>query len=321
MDDVLVHERALCESVDVGRGTRIAAFVHVARSVRIGAMCELGEGATVDGGTVIGERTRISSGAQIGSGVTLEDDVFVGSNATFVGDREPAKGVAEASAGMTIVRSGASIGAGATILPGLEIGREARIEAGALVGRPVPPYAVVAGSPAQIQGYLDSETAPVRPSAPADRPGVVPIGVRGVRVHRFEEFSDFRGSLTVADVPSDYVPFVPKRLFVVYNVPSRELRGEHAHRACHQFLMCVSGNVAVSVDDGQHRAEVLLDAPTIGIYVPPLVWASQFRHEHDSVLLVLASHPYDPADYIRDYEQFLSEIQASPQAADGFASP
>ena len=109
-------------------------------------------------------------------------------------------------------------------------------------------------------------------------------------------------------MPGECVPFVPRRWFLVYDVPSREVRGEHAHRVCHQFLVCVAGSVAVAVDDGEHRSEVLLDAPTLGIYIPPRVWASEFRYDPDSVLLVLASHEYDASDYIREYDVFLSEV-------------
>ena len=77
------------------------------------------------------------------------------------------------------------------------------------------------------------------------------------------------------------------------------------HRECHQFLICVSGQVNVAVDDGKQRGEVTLDSPTVGLYVPPRVWASQYRYDRQAVLLVFASHPYDPGDYIREYETFL----------------
>ena len=117
----------------------------------------------------------------------------------------------------------------------------------------------------------------------------------------------FAVELTAGEFPAEAIPFTPKRWFLVYDVPSREIRGEHAHRVCHQFLLCVSGRVTVSVDDGRNRGEVLLDDPTLGIYIPPLVWGSQYRYDADAALLVLASHPYDPDDYIREYDQFLLE--------------
>jgi dTDP-4-dehydrorhamnose 3,5-epimerase-like enzyme len=104
------------------------------------------------------------------------------------------------------------------------------------------------------------------------------------------------------------VPFSPQRWFMVYDVPSEHVRGEHAHRACEQFLICVSGQVMVAVDDGENRTEVLLDGPSVGIYIPAGIWASQFRYDSDAVLLVLASLPYDPDDYIRDYDEFLASV-------------
>ena len=126
-----------------------------------------------------------------------------------------------------------------------------------------------------------------------------------VQVQRFAEFSDLRGRLTAGEIPKDGLPFMPRRWFLVYDVPSQEIRGEHAHRVCHQFLICIAGKVTVAVDDGQRRAEVVLDNPTLGIYIPPMVWGSQFRYETKTTLLALASDLYDPDDYIRDYDEFL----------------
>ena len=140
------------------------------------------------------------------------------------------------------------------------------------------------------------------------------LGVGGAHLERFAEFSDLRGKLTAGELPGEAVPFEPRRWFLVYDVPSREVRGEHAHRVCHQFLICVAGQVRVAVDDGENRGEVILDAPTVGLYVPPRVWASQYRYDNSAVLLVLASHPYDPDDYIREYDSFLGEVAAGWEA-------
>ena len=101
------------------------------------------------------------------------------------------------------------------------------------------------------------------------------------------------------------VPFVPARFFTVYKVPGKDVRGENAHLACQQFLVCVAGSLSVLVDDGAAREEVVLDSPSAGLYVPPMVWSVQYRFSEDAVLLVFASHAYDAADYVRDYEQFL----------------
>jgi hypothetical protein len=94
----------------------------------------------------------------------------------------------------------------------------------------------------------------------------------------------------------------------VFDVPSKEIRGEHAHRHCHQFLICIKGSCSVVVDDGRTRAEVLLNRPNLGLHVQPLVWATEYKYTPDAVLLVLASDVYKAEDYIRDYDLFLKEI-------------
>ena len=309
MNDVFVHERGLCEAEEVGAGTRIWAFAHVLPGARLGAECNICDGVFIEGGVTVGDRVTVKSGVQLWEGVELEDDVFVGPNATFTNDPFPRSRAWLDEYPRTRVRRGASIGANATILPGIEIGRGAMVGAGAVVTRPVPPNAVVSGNPARIQGYVDSGSSEAGTQLRPE-PGRQPLEVSGVYLERFEEFSDLRGRLTVGELPSEGIPFVPRRWFLVHDVPSREVRGEHAHRACHQFLICVSGRVNVAVDDGERRGEVLLDTPSLGLYVPPRVWASQFRYDPAAVLLVLASHPYDPDDYIREYDQFLREVTA-----------
>jgi hypothetical protein len=117
-----------------------------------------------------------------------------------------------------------------------------------------------------------------------------------------------RGSLSVAEFPKE-IPFVPRRYFVVFDVPGSEIRGEHAHRTCHLFLVCVRGACSVVVDDGRSREEFRLDHPTLGLHLPPMVWGTQYKHTADAVLLVFASEWYDPDDYIRDYQAFLDEVR------------
>jgi len=133
------------------------------------------------------------------------------------------------------------------------------------------------------------------------------FGVAGVKLIELPHFADFRGSLSFAEFPG-LLPFLPRRYFLTYEVPNREVRGEHAHRRCHQFLVCVSGNCSVIVDDGTARAETVLGRPTLGIYIPAMVWSVEYNHSPDAVLLVLASDGYQPEDYIRDYDQFLQEL-------------
>lgn len=217
----------------------------------------------------------------------------------------------------TIVRRGVHIAAGAVIGPAVQLGREARIQPGAVVLSSVPPYSIVRGNPAQIVGYTAElgETGAATPGTllfdksivPVDRPTAHPLGVGDAAVYRMPRVDDLRGALSVGEFGTDF-PFVPKRYFLVFDVPSEELRGEHAHLACHQFLICVHGSCRALVDNGTTRREVLLNRPDIGLYMPPLVWGTQHRYTPDAVVLALASHHYDPTDYIRSYEEFQREV-------------
>lgn len=303
-----VHPNALCESADIGEGTRVWAFAHVLPGARIGRDCNLCDGVFVEGDVVVGDRVTVKCGVQLWNGVHLHDDVFVGPNATFTNDRFPRSRQYPKTFAQTVVEAGASIGANATLLPGLRIGAGAMVGAGAVVTRSVPPNAIVVGNPARIVGYVGSADA--TPTPPEDAPsaaapavGPHPTGVPGVRLHRLPHFVDIRGALAVAEFGRD-LPFVPRRHFVVYDVPSQETRGEHAHRRCHQFLVCVHGAVRVLADDGAQRQEFLLDSPTLGLHLPPMVWGTQYRYTPDAVLLVFASEPYDADDYVREYAQF-----------------
>src|SRR5690242_3348526 len=303
-----VHPNALCESTQIGAGTRIWAFAHVLPQAKIGSECNLCDHVFVENDVVIGDRVTIKSGVQIWDGVRLEDDVFVGPNATFTNDHFPRSKQRPAAFMPTLVCQHASIGANATILPGLTIGRDAMVGAGSVVTRSVPPAAIVAGNPARIVGYVDSKA--IGSSAAlshTDSPAIEATRVAGVVVHDLPMVHDLRGNLTAGEVPAD-VPFSPKRYFLVLDVPTGETRGSHAHRECAQFLVCVTGSCAVVVDDGKSRLEVALDRPSRGLYIPPMVWATQYKYTRDAVLLVLASHPYDAHDYIRDYDEFLATV-------------
>ena len=92
----------------------------------------------------------------------------------------------------------------------------------------------------------------------------------------------------------------------MFGVPSQETRGEHAHRRCHQFLICVHGSVRVLADNGSVREEFTLNSPSTGLHLPPMIWGTQYRYSADAVLLVFASERYDSDEYIRDYGEFLS---------------
>jgi len=217
--------------------------------------------------------------------------------------------------------AGARVGEGAVVTPGVRVGAQARVEPGAVVTRDVPPNAVVQGHPAVIVGYVD---APARlpqalsGAAPQDAPGVSESSVRGVQLHRLPEVQDMRGFLCAAEFDRN-LPFVPRRCFWVYAVPNQQIRGEHAHLQCAQFLVAVTGRLRVVADDGQRREEFWLDRPNLGLYLPPMTWGIQYGYSEDAVLMVLASDPYDPQDYIRDYAEFQRMVRAGSADADAGA--
>jgi len=133
--------------------------------------------------------------------------------------------------------------------------------------------------------------------------------VRGVRLYEMRHVVDHaRGSLTALEFTRE-LPFEPQRIFMTYGIPSQSTRGEHAHRRCAQFLVCVHGECHLRVDDGENSEEFCLNRPTHGVLVPPRVWAQEHLHSADSVLLVLASRPYEPEDYIRDYTEFMGMME------------
>lgn len=104
---------------------------------------------------------------------------------------------------------------------------------------------------------------------------------------------------------SEEIPFDVRRVFYLYDVPGGESRGAHAHRECHQLLVAASGGFEVLLDDGRTRRLVQLNRPYIALHIPPGIWASEINFSSGAICLVLASHTYNPEDYIRDYEQFL----------------
>lgn len=310
MNPALVHPNAICESSCIGSGTRVWAFVHILPGAAVGADCNICDHVFIENLVRLGDRVTVKSGVQLWDGITLEDDVFVGPNATFCNDRFPRSKQHLTEYPRTIVRAGASIGANATILPGLTIGINAMVGAGAVVTRSVPPNAIVAGNPARIIGYVNAgETEQARDPAPTvpERADVVPLHVGNAALHRLAQVRDLRGSLLPLEFERQ-VPFPVKRMFMVFDVPGREVRGAHAHRRCSQFLLCPRGNCAVVVDDGERRLEVALDCPDIAVHMPPMIWGIQYKYSPDALLLVFASEPYDPDDYIRDYDRFLEEI-------------
>jgi acetyltransferase-like isoleucine patch superfamily enzyme/dTDP-4-dehydrorhamnose 3,5-epimerase-like enzyme len=305
MADFFVHPQALCESTSLGKNTRVWAFAHVLRGARIGEDCNICDHVFIENDVVLGDRVTVKCGVQLWDGLRVADDVFIGPNATFSNDKYPQSKKYQPQVLETHIGRGASIGSGANVLPGIRIGPRAMVGAGAVVTHDVPARAIVSGNPARIIGYVDTPRRQTPGTAAATESGtaVSPTGVDGVTLHRMVLVEDLRGTLSAGEFAA-HVPFTPQRYFMVFDVPGKHVRGEHAHRKCHQFLVCARGSVAVVVDDGAKSEEVSLDAPNLGLYLPPMVWAAQYRYSPDALLLVFASDPYDPQDYIRDYDEF-----------------
>jgi acetyltransferase-like isoleucine patch superfamily enzyme/dTDP-4-dehydrorhamnose 3,5-epimerase-like enzyme len=304
------HPTAIVESSSIGRGTRIWAFAHVLPGAVIGADCNICDQTFIENDVHIGDRVTIKCGVQLWDGITIEDDVFIGPNATFTNDPFPRSKLRPGQIVRTVVRRGASIGANATLMPGITIGQQAMIGAGAVVTGDVPPLAIVTGNPARIVGYegAGAPSAEVMAAAPVEG-GATKTRVAGVVLHRLPQAQDLRGLLTFAEV-GEQVPFEVKRYFLVSGVATKEVRGEHAHRKLHQFLVCVQGQCHIVADDCRNRQEFVLDSPALALYLPPMIWGIQYKFSQDAVLLVLCSDKYDSADYIRDYAEFLRLAQA-----------
>lgn len=300
-NDVFVHSQGIVDpEAEVGARTRVWAWAHVLGGARVGEDCNLCDHTFVEGNAVLGNRVTVKCNVAIWDGVTIEDDVFVGPSVSFTNDKFPRSRQWPREYAKTIVCRGASIGANATVLP-VTIGEYAMVGAGAVVTKNIPPYAIVVGNPARIVGYVGVES--VRAGSAVSLAGTSESGKTGAAVYRIPHFSDARGDLNVVDMEK-FLPFPVRRIFYTYNVGSTDVRGEHAHKKCEQFLIAVHGRLNVIVDDGKEREEFILDSPSCGLHLPAGRWGIQYKHSDDCVLLVLASRPYENDDYIRDYSTF-----------------
>jgi UDP-2-acetamido-3-amino-2,3-dideoxy-glucuronate N-acetyltransferase len=300
------HNRAIVETDTIGKDTRIWAFSHILPGAIIGEDCNICDHTFIENDVIIGNRVTIKSGVQLWDGIIIENDVFIGPNATFTNDPFPRSKQYLKNHPKTIVKIGASIGANSTILPGLIIGQHAMVGAGAVVTKNVPPYAIVVGNPARIVDYVKSDKEPREKiiGEPITQTNTrKDLKIKQAWVIELPLIVDMRGNLSVIEF-EDLLPFKAKRCFWVFDVSGKHVRGEHAHKTLQQFLICIKGSCSVVLDDGFTRQEITLDKPNKGLYLPPLVWGTQYKHSQDCVLVVFASDIYDPSDYIRDYNEF-----------------
>lgn len=160
----MIHPKALVETDHIGTGTNVWAFAHVMPGVRIGDQVNIGDHAFIESGVSIGNNVTIKNGVCIWEGITIEDDVFVGPQVVFTNDRYPRspraphmkQRYADKSNWLEsiVIRQGCSIGAGATVCPGVELGAYSMIAAASVVTRNVAPYSLVRGTPARHAGYV-----------------------------------------------------------------------------------------------------------------------------------------------------------------------
>lgn len=154
LKNVFIHPTALVESENIGEGTKIWQFVVVLKNAKIGKNCNICSHCFVENDVIIGDYVTIKNGVQIWDGIRIEDNVFIGPNVTFTNDIRPRSKVYPKEFIKTYVKRGASIGANATIICGVSIGKWTMIGVGSVVTKDIPDYALAYGNPAKIKGYV-----------------------------------------------------------------------------------------------------------------------------------------------------------------------
>lgn len=295
-----IHPSADVQSEHIGHDTKIWQYSVVLPEAVIGSECNICSHCFIENDVFIGNRVTVKSGVQLWDGLYVEDDVFIGPNVSFANDKYPKSRNSTWVKERTVLKRGASIGAGATILPGVTLEENVMVGAGAVVTNDVPVNAIVAGVPATIVGYTDtvshSDGQVVQQSTSS---------LAGPVLYSLTHVDDIRGNLVASEALKE-IPFTPNRVFFIYDVPNSKVRGEHAHKECQEFLIAVRGSVNVILDDGKERKEYVLNDQKIGLFIDSGVWTIQYKYSKDAILLVFASHLYDTNDYIRNYNEFIT---------------
>jgi len=289
----LIHKTAICESNSIGTGTRIWAYVHILPGAIIGSDCNICDFVFIENKVSVGNQVTIKSGVQLWDGIVIEDKVFIGPNVTFTNDKYPRSMSWPETYPVTLVKTGASIGANATILPGITIGSYSMIGAGSVVTKDVPDYETVCGNPARIVSTKSKESPENNPQFHENTIGKINL------------IRDSLGALQVLEF-NEKIPFTPKRIFTLSEVPKGVTRGGHAHLNCEQFIFLQSGSVTLKIFNGSTWDNIFLHGLAMSFYVPKLNWLELSDFSTNAVVLVLASHHYEEADYIRSMDEFMA---------------
>ena len=195
--DYFVHESSYVdEGAEIGKGTKIWHFSHILSGARIGEYCSLGQNVSIAGGTVVGNRVKIQNNVSVYEGTVIEDDVFLGPSCVLTNVTNPRSQVVRKSLyEKTLIRRGASIGANATVVCGITIGRYAFIAAGAVIARDVPDYALMIGVPARQKGWMSRHGHALKAPGPD---GILTCPESGLRYREVDQ-----GVLRCLDLDED----------------------------------------------------------------------------------------------------------------------
>ena len=152
--EIYIHPKAIVETKEIGKRTRVWAFAHILEGAEIGENCNICDHTFIEGNVIVGNNVTIKCGVYLWSGLRVEDNVFIGPNATFTNDIRPRSKVYPPEFAETYIKKGASIGVNATIICGVTIGAWAVVGGGSVVTKDVPDYALIYGVPAQIKSYI-----------------------------------------------------------------------------------------------------------------------------------------------------------------------